>query len=83
MSKSQKKNQLFFQNIFNKIAIFKKNYRFLENIAKGIFLDSGGSSRHFDNLFTCLDLIIKLRINYFQHRVELTKNYENHVNFIF
>ena len=38
---------------------------------------------HFDYLFTCLGLIIKLWINYFQHRVEFTKNYENHVNFIF
>ena len=32
MSKSQEKNQLFFQNIFNKIAILKKNTDFLENI---------------------------------------------------
>ena len=28
----KKKNQFFFQNIFNKIAIFKKKYKFLENI---------------------------------------------------
>ena len=56
MSKSQEKNQLFFQNIFNKIAIFFKKYRFLE--IYGIFSDCRGSSRHFDYLFTCLGLII-------------------------
>ena len=58
MSKSQEKNQIFSQNIFNKIAIFFKKYRFLET--QGIFSDAGSSSRHFDYLFTCLGLKIKL-----------------------
>ena len=48
-----------------------------------MFSDSGGYCRHFDHLFTCLGLIIKLWNNYFQQRVEFTKNYENHVNFKF
>ena len=55
---ARKKNQLFLKNIINKIVIIQKKYRFLET--KSIFSDSGGSSRHFDYLFTYLDLIIKL-----------------------
>ena len=47
MSKSQKK-KLFSKSIFNKIAIFKKS----TDLKKYILSDSGGSSRHFDYLFT-------------------------------
>ena len=52
----------FFPKYFHKIAIFffKKIQIFRK---QGIFLDSGGSSRHFDYLFTSLGLIIKLLIN--------------------
>ena len=72
-SKSQEQELTFFPNIFNKMTIFPKS--------TDTFSDSGGSSRHFDYLFTCLGLIVKLLINYLQHHVEFTKNYENHVNF--
>ena len=48
-----------------------------------MFSDSRGSSRHFDYLFICLSLIIKLGINYFQRNVEFAKNDEIHVSFNF
>ena len=57
MSKSQEK-KTFSQNIFNKIALFSKKYRLKKK--KNIFSDSIRSSRHFDLLFTCLGLIVKL-----------------------
>ena len=82
-SKSQiynEKNQLFSQNIFLQNLYFSKRKRFLE---KYIFSDFRGSSRHVDYLFTCLDPIVKLSINYLQHHVEFTKNHENYVNFKF
>ena len=71
MSKSQKKNQLSSQNIFNKIALFPKSTDLKKN---HIFSDSDSSFRQFDYLFTCLGLIAKLQINYFQHHVEFTRN---------
>ena len=50
----------FFPKIFSKTksSFFKKNTDILKT--KSIFSNSGGSSRHFVYLFTCLGLIIKL-----------------------
>ena len=63
----KKKNFIFFLIInsyfFQKSRIKKKH----------IFLDSSGSSRHFDYLFICLGLIIKLLIKYFNVMLNLRK----------
>ena len=49
----------FFPKIFStKSSFFKKNKKILKT--KSIFSDPGDSSRHFDYLFACLGLIIKL-----------------------
>ena len=56
--KIARKNNNFFSKYFQQNRHLKKNTDFLENIR--LFSDSGGSSRHFDYLFTCLGLIIKL-----------------------
>ena len=70
MSKSQEKKSTFSQNIFKKIAIFQnvqiKKKRYIRS-------DFRGSCRHFDYLFTCLGLIVKLLVNYLQHHLESTK----------
>ena len=58
---ARKKIKLFSQNIFNKIAILKKNTKFFRK--QGIFSISGSSSRHFDYLFTRLGLIIIKAMN--------------------
>ena len=77
----KKKIQLFSQfffkhcNFSKKVQIFRKK--------RDIFPDSRVSFRHFEYLFACLGLIVKLLINYLQHHIEFTKNYENHVNFKF
>ena len=49
---ARKKFELFSKHIFFKVQIFRKK--------QDIFSDSGGSSRHFDYLFICLGLILKL-----------------------
>ena len=67
--KSQEKKSTAFTIFFQSNRNFPKNYRFF--LKQHIFLDSRSSSRHFDYLFICLDLIIKLIINYFQRNVEL------------
>ena len=41
-----------------------------------MFPDSGGSFHHFDYLFTCLDLRVKLWINRLQHLVEFKINHK-------
>ena len=81
MSKSQEKKSTFSQNIFLKIATFPK----CTDLKKKRYISSDfrGSSRHFDYLFTCLGLIVKLLVNYLQHHVESTINYKNYVNFKF
>ena len=56
MSKSQEKKSTFFSKIFStKSPFLKKILIFRKHI--GLFSDSGGSSRHFDYLFTCLGLL--------------------------
>ena len=37
----------------------------------------------FQNIVNKIAIFLKITMNYFQHRVEFMKNYENHVNFIF
>ena len=56
--KSQEKKSTFFHFFFNKILICPKITDFLKT--SHIFSDSRVFSRNFDNLFICLDLIIKL-----------------------
>ena len=81
MSKSQEQNQLFSQNCFLENRNFPKKVHILR---KHILSDSGCSSLHIVNyVFIREGLIVKLGINYFQHYVEFSKNYENHVNFKF
>ena len=80
MSKSQEKKSQIFSTKSRGCHFIDQKYKFLE---KKIFSDCGGSSRHFDYLFTCLGLMIKLLINYFKHHVDFMKNNENHVNFKF
>ena len=79
--KITKKKTTFFPKYFRENRHFFKKYRFLEKI-RYIF-GFWKFFRHFDYLFTCLSLIVKLWINYLQHHVKFTKSYENYVNFKF
>ena len=51
------KKSTFSQKYFQQKSPFKKKQFFRK---QSIFSDSRGSSRHFDYLFTCLGLTIKL-----------------------
>ena len=57
--KIARKKQTLKKYIFNKTAIFPKRVQIFRR-KKDIFSDSGGSSCHFDYLFTCLGRIVKL-----------------------
>ena len=71
MSTSYKNN--FLPNSFNKVVgLITQKITDLKKIY--IFSNYGCYSHHFDYLFTCLGLILKLCINNFQHNVEFAKN---------
>ena len=80
---NRKKKNIFFSKYFQQNSHFFKKYLFLENTRYIFRFWRSLSSFYGGSYLYYLGLIIKLWINNSQHRVEFTKNYENHVNFIF